>query len=392
LNKPLVVIFTAIGLDAVGIGLIFPILPRLIEDVTHAQDVAPYIGLLTALYAAMQFAFAPVLGALSDRLGRRPVLLLSLAGATVNYVLMAFAPFLWLLVVGRAIAGLSSANISVATAYITDISPEDVRAKRFGLFNAMFGIGFILGPVLGGVLGDYWLRLPFVAAAALNAGNLLFAFFVLPESRTPTGQKIDLAALNPLRPLRWALSMKSLSPVIATFFLLSTTGEVYGTCWALWGNDAFGWNGMWIGLSLGTFGVCQTLAQAFLPGPAVKLLGERGAVLTGIAAACVALAMLAFVTRPWMVFAIMPVVALAGIGTPALQSLATRLVDESRQGQFQGVLASAMSMASIVGPLGFSTFYFFVRATWPGEIWLSALVVNAVAVPFIFRLRLKNAK
>ncbi|MEG3150590.1 TCR/Tet family MFS transporter [Sphingomonas sp. ZT3P38] len=387
MNRSLVVIFAAIGLDAVGIGLIFPILPRLIEDVTHAHDVAPYIGVLTALYAVMQFVFAPVLGALSDSLGRRPVLLISLAGAAVNYGVMAFAPSLWLLFLGRAIAGLTSANISVATAYITDISPEDMRAKRFGMFNAMFGIGFILGPVLGGVLGDYWLRLPFIAAAVLNAGNLLLALFFLPESRVPSRTRIDLAALNPLRPMRWVFSMKTLIPVVAIFFILSATGEVYGVCWALWGNDMFGWNGLWIGLSLGAFGVCQALAQAFLPGPAVRLLGERGAVLTGIALGCAALVSMAFATQGWMVFVIMPVVALAGMGTPALQSLATRLVDESRQGQFQGVLASAMSLASIIGPLLFSSLYFVVRAPWPGAIWLSAVVVNAIAIPLVLSLR-----
>ena len=392
MNKPLVVIFAAICLDTIGIGLIFPILPRLVEDVTHASDIAVYIGFLAALYAAMQFVFAPVLGALSDRLGRRPVLLLSLSGAAIDYVVMAFAPSLWLLLVGRAIAGLTSANISVATAYITDISPEDTRARRFGLFNAMFGIGFILGPVLGGILGDYWLRLPFIAAAALNAGNLLLALFVLPESRPPTREPIDLAAINPFRPMRWAFSMKALMPIVVLFFVLSATGEVYGTCWALWGNDVFGWNGLWIGLSLGTFGVCQTLAQALLPGPAVKLLGERGAILAGIAGACVALFVFAYAKHGWMVFAIMPMVALAGTGTPALQSLATRLVDESRQGQFQGILASAMSLASIIGPLMFSTLYFVVRAHWPGAIWLSAMAVNAIAVPIVLSLRIRPSQ
>ena len=154
MTRSLIVIFTAIVLDAVGIGLIFPILPSLLEDITHAESVAPIIGTMTALYALMQFIFAPVLGALSDRLGRRPVLLISLAGAAVNYLFLAFAPNLTLLFVGRAIAGLTSANISVATAYITDISPEEKRARRFGLFNAMFGLGFIIGPVAGGVLGD----------------------------------------------------------------------------------------------------------------------------------------------------------------------------------------------------------------------------------------------
>jgi DHA1 family tetracycline resistance protein-like MFS transporter len=387
MNKSLVVIFTAIVLDAVGIGLIFPILPSLLAEVTHAGNVATYIGIMTALYAAMQFIFAPVLGSLSDRLGRRPVLLISLAGAAINYLFLAFAPSLWLLLLGRAIAGLTSANTSVAAAYITDISPEDKRARRFGLLNAMFGIGFIIGPVLGGLLGDYWVRLPFIAAAVLNAGNLLLAFFMLPESRTPTREKIDFAALNPLRPLRWVFSLKSLLPIVLIFFIFSGTGEVYGTCWALWGNDAFGWNGLWIGLSLGAYGVCQTLAQAFLPGPAVELLGERGAILTGIAGAAIALIVLAFAREGWVVFAIMPIMVLGGIGVPALQSLATRQVDESQQGQFQGVLQSAVSLSSIIAPLVFSSLYFVFREQWPGAIWLSVVVIYAITVPIIMSLR-----
>ncbi|MFK4809474.1 TCR/Tet family MFS transporter [Devosia sp. ZW T5_3] len=390
MSRPLTVIFTAIVLDAVGIGLIFPILPSLLQEVTHAENVAPYIGIMTALYAIMQFICAPVLGSLSDRLGRRPVLLISIAGAAVNYLFLAFAPSLWLLLIGRAIAGLTGANISVAMAYITDISPEDKRARRFGLFNAMFGIGFIIGPVLGGALGDHWLRLPFIAAAVLNTANLLLAFFVLPESRTPSKAKIDLASLNPLRPLRWVFSLKSLLPVVFIFFVFSATGEAYGTSWALWGNDTFGWNGLWIGLSLGAFGICQTLAQAFLPGPAVKLLGERAAILTGIGCACLALTVMALANQSWMIFAIMPVFALAGIGVPALQSLATRQVDASQQGQFQGVLASAVSLASIAAPLGFSSFYFVVQAQWPGAIWLSVVAVYALSVPLVLGLRLNQ--
>ena len=390
MKKPLFVIYTAIVLDAVGIGLIFPILPSLLEDVTHARSVVPYIGVMTALYAVMQFVFAPVLGSLSDRLGRRPVLLISLAGAAINYLFLAFAPSLWMLLVGRAIAGLTSANVSVATAYVTDISPQDRRARRFGLLNAMFGIGFIIGPVLGGALGDYWLRLPFIAAAVLNGCNLLLAFFVLPESRLPSREKVDLAALNPLRPLRWVVSVKSLLPIIFIFFLFSATGEAYGTCWALWGGDTFGWNGLWIGLSLGTFGVCQSLAQALLPGPAVKLVGERAAVLTGVASVSIALIVMAFATEGWMVFAIMPVFALGGIGVPALQSLATRQVDERLQGQFQGVLASAVSLASIGAPLGFSSLYFVIRQQWPGAIWLSVIAVYALSVPVVLGLRLRK--
>jgi len=267
-----------------------------------------------------------------------------------------------MLLLGRAIAGLTSANTSVATAYITDISSADKRARRFGLANAMFGIGFIVGPVLGGALGDYWLRLPFIAAALLNGGNLLLALLMLPESRTPTRAQTDFAALNPLRHLRWVGSVKSLLPITHHLLQLQRRGEVYGTCWALWGADTFQWNGLSIGLSLGAFGVCQTLAQAFLPGPAVKLLGERATILAGVASASIALIVMAFATRSWMIFAIMPVFALGGIGAPALQSLATRLVDENQQGQFQGVLASAVSLASIICPLAFSGFI-----SWSGN-------------------------
>ena len=239
MKRSLVVVLAAICLDAVGVGLIFPILPRLLEDVTHARNVAPYIGITTALYAVMQFIFAPVLGALSDNVGRRSVLLVSLGGAAINYALMGFATELWMLLLGRAIAGLTSANVAVATAYITDISREDQRARRFGLLNAMFGIGFIIGPVLGGVLGDYGLRLPFLAAAVLNAGNLMLAWFVLPESRTPTRRAIDLAVVNPLRPLRWVFSRKDLVPITLVFFILGAAGEVYGTCWALGARTRF---------------------------------------------------------------------------------------------------------------------------------------------------------
>src|SRR5215217_6300454 len=196
-------------LDAIGIGLIFPILPALLRDVGHTDDISILLGIMLALYSACQFLFSPILGVLSDRFGRRPILLLSLAGAAIDYLVMAFAPELWLLVIGRAIAGLTSANLAVATAYITDISSEDERAKRFGYFHAMFGIGFIIGPVLGGILGDYWVRAPFLAAALLNAVNFSLALFVLPESRPGLRDaKFEWKALNPFIPLKWALTFK----------------------------------------------------------------------------------------------------------------------------------------------------------------------------------------
>lgn len=388
MKKNLFIIFATIGLDAVGIGLIFPILPGLLREVTHTANVAPYIGITTAVYAIMQFIFSPVLGLLSDRLGRRPVLLISLCGAAISYVFMASASTLWMLFIGRAIAGLTSANMAVATAYITDITPEEKRAERFGIFNAMFGIGFILGPILGGVLGDYWLRLPFIVAAGLNTCNLLLAFFALSESHAPQYKKFDLKALNPLLPIKWVFSLKALAPLILVFFIFSLTGEVYGTCWTLWGNDAFKWNGLWVGLSLGTFGICQSLVQAFLTGPVVRLIGDRKSIYAGIACACLALVVMSLAKQTWIVFSIMPVFALGGVGVPALQSLATRQVDGDKQGQFQGILASVVSLSAIIGPLLFSSIYLLVQKQWPGAIWLSVVFIYLIVLPVVANLRL----
>jgi DHA1 family tetracycline resistance protein-like MFS transporter len=260
LNKALVVILAAVTLDAVGIGLIFPILPALLRDVGHISEVATLLGVMLALYSACQFLFSPILGVLSDRFGRRPVLLLSLAGAAIDYLVMAFAPHLWMLVVGRAIAGITSANMAVATAYITDISTEEERARRFGLFHAMFGIGFIIGPVLGGLLGDFWVRAPFIAAALLNAVNFSLALFVLPESRPgQKGAKFTWDTLNPFKPLRWALTFRALIPMMAIFVIMNFVGTMYGTIWAMFGEDSFQWSGMMIGLSLAP-------SASFMPG------------------------------------------------------------------------------------------------------------------------------
>lgn len=383
MRRSLLVLYTAVCLDAVGIGLVFPILPRLLAEVTHASNIAPHLGVMASLYAGMQFVFAPMLGALSDRIGRRPVLLLSLFGAVVSYLVMAAAPTVLLLLLGRALTGATSANVSVATAYITDVSLPEDRARRFGLSSAMFGAGFIVGPILGGLLGDSWVRLPFLVASLLNAANLLFALFLLPESRPRSLRKIALGTLNPLRPLRFLMEERAIVPLVLVFFLLSAGGEAYGTCWALWGSATFQWDGRAVGLSLGMFGICQTLVQAFLPGPASKHLGESRALLLGLAGAFIGLVAMAFARQGWMVFAVMPLFALGGVGVPAFQARVTRRVDPSRQGELQGVLASVVSLASMVAPLGFSAFYFLVRERWPGAIWLAVVAVQGIAVPVL---------
>ncbi len=388
MNKALVVILAAVTLDAIGIGLIFPILPTLLKEVGHTDDIALLLGLMVALYSAMQFLLSPVLGVLSDRFGRRPVLLVSLAGAALDYLIMAFAPHLWMLIIGRAIAGITSANMAVATAYITDISTEGERAKRFGYFHAMFGIGFIVGPILGGLLGDHWVRAPFIAAAVLNGINFALALFVLPESRP--GQplkKFDWNTLNPFIPLKWALTFKALIPMMAIFVIMNFVGAMYGTVWALFGQDRFDWNGLTIGLSLGAFGFFHAGAQAFLTGPAVARLGERWALVLGMACELTALVIVGLATQGWVLFALAPLFALGGIGMPALQSLTTRQVSEDKQGQLQGVLGSLVSLSSVFAPLFFSFVYFSVRPVWPGLIWIIGAGVYLLALPLMLGIR-----
>lgn len=388
MNRALVVILAAVTLDAVGIGLIFPILPALLRDVGHISEVATLLGVMLALYSACQFLFSPILGVLSDRFGRRPVLLISLAGAAIDYLIMALAPELWMLVLGRAVSGATSANMAVATAYITDISSEGERAKRFGLFHAMFGIGFIIGPVLGGLLGDYWVRAPFVAAALLNGLNFALALFVLPESRPgQPGARFDLDTLNPFKPLRWAFSFAALIPLMAIFVIMNFVGTMYGTMWALFSEDSFQWNGLTIGLSLGAFGVFHAGAQAFLTGPAVARLGERWALIIGMGCELTALIVLGFATQGWILFALAPLFALGGIGMPALQSLVTTQVGPDKQGQLQGVLASLVSLAAVGGPLFFSFVYFGIRNEWPGLIWIVGAAIYLLALPLMLGIR-----
>jgi len=392
MNRPLYIIFSTIVLDAIGIGIVFPLLPSLLKDLSHQHNVALLMGVFLSLYALMQFIFSPILGALSDRIGRRPVLLISLAGSAINYFFLACSPSLILLFIGRIIAGISSANMPVASAYIVDTTSEENRAKYFGLMSAMFGIGFIIGPVLGGLLGEYWLRLPFFVAAILTTVNLLIAFWLLPESRSnnpllvPPQASISQRSslkINPLKSFGFILAQKGILPILLIFFLFSACGEAYGVCWALWGHDTFKWNTFWVGLSLGTFGLCQVLVQSFIPQHAVRYFGERNTVLIGLACICMALIIMAFTQHAWIIFAIMPIFALGSIGTPALQAVVSQKIPAAQQGQFQGVIASTISLASIIAPLLFSTLYFHFQTRWTGAIWLVVAMIYLIALPAI---------
>jgi DHA1 family tetracycline resistance protein-like MFS transporter len=383
MTRSLFVIITVVALNAIGIGLIFPILPDLLRELTGSAEISTTYGLILAAYAGMQFLLSPVLGLLSDRFGRRPVLIASMAGAAIDYMIMAFAPTLAVLVIGRLIAGATSANMAVASAYIADITEEKDRAQRFSWMSAAFGIGFIVGPIIGGVLSTYFLRAPFLAAGVLNGLNLLMAIFVLKESRTPSREKLNLKQLNPFGPLRWAFTFAALAPLLAMFLIFAINGDIPGTIWVLYGVEKFGWDNITLGASFAVFGLCSSLAQAFLTGPVTKRFGEKGAIVIGVCADVIGFTLIALATEGWMPFALAPFFALGGVGLPALQSLMSAEVSEDRQGELQGVLASAMSLTSIIGPLLATGIYFWTKPYFIGAVWLMAAAFYLLSIPVL---------
>ncbi len=385
MTRSLFVIILVVALDAIGIGLIFPILPSLLEELTGSGQVSTTYGIILAAYAAMQFVFSPILGMLSDRYGRRPVMILSLAGAAIDYLIMAFTPALWVLVAGRIIAGITSANMSVAGAYIADITDEKDRAQRFSWMSAAFGVGFIVGPILGGLLSVYFLRAPFLAAAVLNGLNLLLILFVMKESRVPRREPLKLSQLNPFGPLKWAFSFPALAPLIAMFLIFAINGDIPGTISVLYGTAKFHFDGVTVGVWLACFGAFHFLAQAFVTGPLSKRLGDRWTLVVGIVADTFAFLGFGFATQGWMAFALSPLSAIGGVGLPALQSLMSAEVSEDRQGELQGVLASAQSITSIIGPL-IGTTIFALTPGFPGAVWLVAAALYLLSIPVLGRI------
>jgi MFS transporter, DHA1 family, tetracycline resistance protein len=381
--KALIAIFFTLAIDSIGMGLIMPILPALIRDAGHTDVTGWQFGALLSLYAAMQFIFAPLLGALSDKYGRRPLLLISLFGAAVDYVFMAFAPNLALLFVGRAIAGITGANMSVASAYVTDITPEEDRAKRFGQMYALFGVGFMIGPILGGFLGDYWVRAPFLAAAVLNSLNFVLTYFLVPETRTASTEVKPVPKLSLLGPIKPLMEFRAVWGLIVVIVIFSFVGEVAGTIWVLNAEDRFHWSGHMIGLSLTCFGLFHAATQGVLVGPLGKWLGQRNSLLLSMACDGGAYVVMALIGQGWIAFAIMPLFALGGTGGPILQSLLSGHADDDSQGALMGLIASLQSFVSIFAPLSISLIYFATRSTFPGLVWLLAASMYLVCLPFL---------
>ena len=279
-NRALIVILATVTLDAVGIGLALPVIPSLLRELSHETRIAGRFGYFMAIYPFMQFLFSPVLGRLSDRFGRRPVLLVSLGVASVDYLAMGLSPLLAVLYVGRAFAGMTGANLAVATAYIADISGPDERARRFGYMNACFGLGFVAGPLLGGLAGSLSPRYPFLLAALFSGLNLLMGIFVLPESHKPESEP-DQKGRSFVASLLSIRDNRTLLPLLMIYFLVNLIGQIPGSLWIINGEDRFGWDVWMVGLTFAAFGILHAVAQAFFTEPTTRRFGERGAILLG---------------------------------------------------------------------------------------------------------------
>lgn len=382
-NKPLLFIFITLVLDITGIGLILPIMPALIMDLGHSSvsEASKIGGWLTFTYAIMQFVFAPILGALSDQFGRRPVLLISLFGFGVDYLFLTFAPTLGWLFVGRALCGITGASITTASAYIADISTNENRAKNFGMVGAAFGLGFIIGPVIGGLLGTFGPRVPFMVAAALSFLNWIYGYFLLPESLpVENRRRFNWRRANAFGTLKQLRKYKGMMGLIVVFFMVYLASHAVQSTWSFFTIEQFGWSEKMIGLSLGVVGVLVALVQGLLIRIVNPILGNIKSVYLGFSLYGLGLILFSFASESWMMFAFLIPYCLGGLGGPALQSLLAEKVPTSEQGELQGTLTSLISLTSIFGPplmTGlFSTFTAKSAPVYfPGAAFLLAAII-----------------
>lgn len=379
-------ILITVAIDAIGIGLIIPVMPDLIGEVTGGSlaDSALWAGVLATTYAVMQFLFGPVVGNISDRWGRRPVLLSALLVMAIDYLVMALAGTIWLLLVGRCVAGITAATYSAASAYVADISAPEERSRNFGLVGAAFSAGFVAGPLLGGLLAEVGTRAPFYAAAAMAAANLALGWFVLPETVTDAIRRpFSWARANPLGAFRAIGRLPGLGRLLLVLFLYSVAFHVYPVIWPFYGKARFGWDTWMIGVSLAGFGVCMTVIQAMAVGPAIRWLGERGVVFWGMLAELLTFLFYGFVTSGLLALAFTPIASVGGIVMPALQGTMSKATPDDQQGELQGVLASLGAVAMIVSPVLMSAT--FGAFTQPGR------AIHAPGAPFLLSAALMVA-
>lgn len=389
-------IFITLLIDITGWGIIIPVIPKLISELIQGDisEAAKYGGWLTFAYAITQFVFAPIMGNLSDQYGRRPVLLFSLFGFSLDYLLLAFAPTLTWLYVGRIIAGITGASITTAAAYIADISTPENRAKNFGLIGAAFGLGFIIGPVIGGFLGQYGARVPFYAAAILCMLNFLYGYFILPESLAKKDRrKFELKRANPIGAFINLKKYPSLIWLVISIFILYVASHAVQGNWSYFTMYKFNWTEKTVGISLGVIGLLVGIVQGLLIRWINPKLGNEKSIYIGMALYTLGMFLFASATEGWMMFVFLIPYCLGGIAGPALQSVVTSQVPANEQGEIQGTLTSLMSASAIIGPpLMSSVFYYFTHKTAPfqfaGAPFVLAgilMLVSTIIAYFSFR-------
>lgn len=371
-------IFITILIDVIGVGVIIPVLPSLLTELSGEglSEASRIGGWLLGAYALMQFFFAPVLGALSDRYGRRPIILIALLGLGIDYIFHAWAPTVAWLFVGRILAGITGASFTVATAYIADISTPEKKAQNFGLVGAAFGLGFILGPVIGGVTAEFGVRVPFLVAAGLSLVNFLYGLSVLPESLPPEKRitEINWRKANPFSTFKNFKAFPALIGFMIPFFLIYIAGHSVQSTWTFYTMYRFDWNEATVGYSLALVGIVVAVVQGGLVKYVVRVLGQRLTVIIGMGLWSTGLILFASANREWMMFAYILPYCLGGVAGPTLQGIMSNLVPDTMQGRLQGILTSIMSLTSIIGP-PLMTYVFYV---FSGD----ELIVHFPGAPF----------
>jgi DHA1 family tetracycline resistance protein-like MFS transporter len=388
-NAAILFIFITLLIDVIGIGLIIPVMPKLISSLIHGSisEASKYSGWLTFAYALMQFLFSPMLGNLSDKFGRRPILLFSLFGLGIDYIFLSFAPSIGWLFIGRTIAGIGGASFTTATAYIADISNEENRAQNFGMVGAAFGLGFIIGPAIGGLLGGFGERVPFMVAAGLSLCNCIYGYFVLPESLDMAHRReFDWKRANPVGSLKQLLKYEDLKGLIVSYFLIFLGGMAIQSTWSFFTIQKFNWNERMIGISLSVVGLLIAIVQGGLIRIVNPKLGNKRSMYLGYVLYAIGLFLLAFASKSWMMFVFLVPYCLGGFCGPALQSVMSSQVPKNEQGELQGGLTSVMSLASIIGPpLMTNIFSYFTKDSSPvhfpgAAFFLGALIMLAAFV------------
>lgn len=390
-------IFVTLLIDVIGFGIIIPVIPRLLSEMLHISktDASEYGGWLVAAFAIMQFLFSPLMGNLSDRYGRRPVLLASLFGFGVDYIFLVFAPSIEWLFAGRIVAGIMGASFTTAGAYIADISEPEKRAQNFGIIGAAFGLGFIIGPALGGILAKYGVKAPFIGAAVLTLLNWLYGFFVLPESLKPENRrKFEWARANPLGSLQFLLRYKVILGLVASIVLVYLAGHAVQSTWSYYTMEKFAWNEEWVGYSLAFVGLMVAIVQGWLIRFIIPKIGQQRSVYVGLGLYAVGFFLFGIASAGWMMFAFLIPYCMGGIAGPSLQGIMSSQVPPNEQGELQGALTSLMSLTSIIGPVMMTwIFHHFSQhdsnVYFPGAAMMMGAFLTIISA-FLARLNLKK--